>query len=146
MPRVASRLPCAVALGVSLLVVSRPGAAQAARMLPIVVTPTGAKTAFRLVQAGQAAPIFVAVADAEVVQIAADFYNTQVANGKWSHILSYQPRYWAAYQMPTLGRVVPGAGLGVAVGAPRPWWWSRPPYPLHRRNYRAALLRCVRHG
>lgn len=46
-----------------------------------------------------------------------EFYNTQVAGGKWNKIMSYQPRDRAAYQMPPVGHVTPpaGSGLGVAV-------------------------------
>ncbi len=53
----------------------------------------------------------------EQIKKETEFYNTQVASGKWNHIMSYQPRDRAAYQLPPVGHVVPGtgAGLGVAV-------------------------------
>lgn len=60
---------------------------------------------------------YAAEAEAAFAQIKqeTDFYNTQVANGKWNHIMSYQPRDRAAYQMPPVGHVVPGAGAGLGV-------------------------------
>ena len=62
---------------------------------------------------------YAAEAEAAFAQIKqeTEFYNTQVAGGKWNHIMSYQPRDRAAYQLPPVGHVAPGAaaGLGVAV-------------------------------
>ena len=60
---------------------------------------------------------YAAEAEAAFAQIKqeTEFYNTQVANGKWNHIMSYQPRDRAAYQMPPVGHVVPGAGSGLGV-------------------------------
>jgi len=60
---------------------------------------------------------YAAEAEAAFAQIKqeTDFYNTQVAGGKWNHILSYQPRDRAAYQMPPVGHVVPGAGAGLGL-------------------------------
>lgn len=108
LPRAAAgRLTRAVALGVSLLGAGRPGAAQAARMPPIVVTPTGDKTAFRLAQAGRAAPIFVAAADAPVVRIAAQCLASDVASVAGAKpTVSTQPPGAADYAvfMGTLGQ------------------------------------------
>ncbi|WP_223654198.1 glycosyl hydrolase 115 family protein [Hymenobacter psoromatis] len=62
---------------------------------------------------------YAAEAEAAFAQIKREtqFYNTQMAGGKWNHIMSYQPRDRAAYQMPPVGHVAPGpaAGLRVAV-------------------------------
>ncbi|OGX82148.1 hypothetical protein BEN47_18770 [Hymenobacter lapidarius] len=53
----------------------------------------------------------------EQVQQETNFYNTQVAGGKWNKMVSYNPREQKVFDLPALGQVTPGpsAGLGVAV-------------------------------
>lgn len=53
----------------------------------------------------------------EQIKQETNVYNTQIANGKWNKMMSYQPREQPVFQMPPVGHVTPGAsaGLGVAV-------------------------------
>ena len=51
------------------------------------------------------------------IQKETDYFNTQLAGGKWNRMMDYKPRNQGVFAMPPVGRVTPpaGSGLGVAV-------------------------------
>ncbi|BCM94364.1 hypothetical protein IAD21_06271 [Abditibacteriota bacterium] len=63
--------------------------------------------------------VYADKANAAFAQIQAEtaYYNTDLAGGKWSHMMSYKPRDLKVFGMPAVGQITPTetAGLGVAV-------------------------------